>query len=73
MPPAAVATPQEIYDQLTGPGGPFEVVIEDIGGRPTEVYKDRMRSLRDIPAAARLRGDDLPFIVHGERRIGFGG
>ena len=66
-----MATPQEIYAQLTGPGGPFEVVVEDVGGRPTEVYKERMRSLRDIPAIARGRGDDLPHLVQGDRRIGF--
>jgi long-chain acyl-CoA synthetase len=66
-----VPTPQEIYAQLTGPGGPFEVVVEDVGGRPTEVYKERMRSLRDIPAIARARGDDEPHLVQGTRRIGF--
>ena len=64
-------TPQEIYEQLTGPGGPFEVVVEDVAGRPTEVYKDRMRSLRDIPAIARGRGDDAVHIVQGDRRVGF--
>jgi long-chain acyl-CoA synthetase len=66
-----VATPQEIYAQLTGPGGPFEVVEEEVVGRPTEVYKERMRSLREIPAIARARGDDLPHLVQGDRRIGF--
>ena len=64
-------TPDEIYAQLTGPGGAFEVVIEDVAGRPTEVYKERMRSLREIPAVARGRGDDQTFIVYGDRRIGF--
>jgi long-chain acyl-CoA synthetase len=66
-----VPTPDEIYAQLTGPGGPFEVVEEDVAGRPTEVYKERMRSLREIPAVARGRGDDETFIVYGDRRIGF--
>ena len=64
-------TPAEIRAQLTGPGGPFEVVVEDVNGRPLEVYKDRMRSLRDIAAIGAARGDEKPFIVHGERRIGF--
>ncbi|MEA2274254.1 MAG: steroid-24-oyl-CoA synthetase, partial [Solirubrobacteraceae bacterium] len=62
---------QEIYAQLTGPGGPFEVVVEEVNGRPTEVYKERMRSLGDILAIARARGDDNPYIVQGDRRIGF--
>jgi len=29
-------------EQLTGPGGPFEIVIEDVVGYPTQVYKQRM-------------------------------
>jgi long-chain acyl-CoA synthetase len=64
-------SPAEIRAQLTGPGGPFEVVIEDVGERPMEVYKDRMRSLRDIAAVGAARGDDQPFIVYGDQRIGF--
>jgi long-chain acyl-CoA synthetase len=57
---------------LTGPGGPFEVVEDVVGGVPMRVYKDRMRSLREIPMAAQARGDDETFIVYGDRRIGFG-
>jgi long-chain acyl-CoA synthetase len=63
--------PIAVQAQLTGPGGPFEVVVEEVGGRPTEVYKERMRSLREIPPIAQLRGDEQPFIVQGDRRIGF--
>ncbi len=64
-------TPAEIRAQLTGPGGPFEVVVEEVNGRPLEVYKDRMRSLREIAAIGAARGDDNPFIVYGDQRIGF--
>jgi long-chain acyl-CoA synthetase len=60
----------EVRDQLTGPGGPFEVVTEDVLGRPTQVYKDRMRSLRAIPQAAIGRGDET-FLVYGDRTYGF--
>jgi long-chain acyl-CoA synthetase len=61
----------EIRDQLTAPGGPFETELAEVGGIEMRVYKQRMGSLRDIPAAAVLRGDEQPFIVYGERRIGF--
>ena len=61
----------EVRDQLTGPGGMFEVTTEDVGGRPMQVYKERMRSLREITQAAVLRGDEQPFIVHGDRTYGF--
>jgi long-chain acyl-CoA synthetase len=63
--------PNEVRAQLTGPGGAFEVVVEDVRGLPTEVYKDRMRALRDIAVIAHGRGDEQPFIVFGDRRIGF--
>jgi long-chain acyl-CoA synthetase len=66
-------TPAEVRAQLTGPGGMFEIVTEDVLGRPMEVYKERMRSLREILQAAALRGDEQSFIVHGDRRWGFAG
>jgi long-chain acyl-CoA synthetase len=62
----------EVRAQLTGPGGPFEVVVEEVLGRPMQVYKDRMRTLRAIPEAAIGRGDDT-FLVHGDRTYGFRG
>jgi long-chain acyl-CoA synthetase len=61
----------EMKAQLTGTGGMFEVVTEDVLGSPRQVYKDRMRSLREIPQAAMGRGDERTFIVHGERSYGF--
>jgi long-chain acyl-CoA synthetase len=61
----------EVRAQLTGPGGPFEVITEDVLGRPLQVYKDRMRTLRAIPQAAIGRGDDT-FLVYGDRTYGFG-
>src|SRR4029453_10741799 len=60
----------EVRAQLTGPGGPFEVVTEDVLGRPMQVYQDRMRTLRAIPQAAIGRGDDT-FLVYGDRSYGF--
>ncbi len=60
----------EVRAQLTGPGGPFEVVTEDVLGRLMQVYKNRMRSLRAIPEAAIGRGDDT-FLVYGDRSYGF--
>ncbi len=62
----------EVRAQLTGPGGAFEVVSEDVLGRPIRVYKDRMRSLRAIPEAAIGRGD-ATFLVFGDRSYGFRG
>lgn len=61
---------QEIRAQLTGPGGPFEIVEEDVDGRPMRVYKDRFENLRVVAAFGQAHGERT-FIVHGDERIGF--
>jgi long-chain acyl-CoA synthetase len=48
----------------------FEVVTEPVLGRPLQVYKQRMRSLREVAQAAAGRGDET-FIVYGERTYSF--
>ena len=60
-----------IMAELTGPGGPFEIVVEDVLGHPTQVYKERMRSLRELMEQAALRAD-VDFVVQGDRRYTFG-
>lgn len=60
----------EIRAQLTGPGGGFELATEEVQGRPRQVYKNRMRSLREIPQAAAARGD-ATFLAYGEEEWSF--
>jgi long-chain acyl-CoA synthetase len=60
----------EVRAQLTGPGAMFEVVTEEVLGRPMQVYKQRMRSLREICQAAIARGDET-FLVYGEETWSF--
>jgi steroid-24-oyl-CoA synthetase len=59
-----------IREDLTGPGGMFEVVSEVVGGVEMKAYKNRMGSLREVPQAAIGRGDST-FLVHGANRISF--
>ena len=61
----------EVREQLTGPGGAFEVVTEVFEGVEMKVYKDRLPHLRSVAEIASMRGDAEPFIVYGARRIGF--
>jgi long-chain acyl-CoA synthetase len=63
-------TSAEVEALLTGPGGAFEVVTEEVRGIPMKVFKSRMGSLRDITNLARMRGDET-FVVYGDRRISF--
>jgi len=60
----------EAVETLTGPGAPFEIVVEDVGGVPTKVYKSRLRSMRDLMAMTDPRGE-IDFVVQGERRVTF--
>ena len=61
----------EVRAQLTGPGGMFEVVTEEVLGRPTEVYANRMPSLRSVAEVGGMRGDASTFLVYGDRTYGF--
>jgi len=68
----SMPTSAEVRAQLTGPGGMFEVVTEEVLGRPTQVYASRMPSLRSVAEVGLLRGDEQTFLVYGERTFGFG-
>ena len=65
-----MVTTAEVRAQLTGPGGPFEVVTEVVNGVEMKVYKSSMGSLREIAVAAHARGNDQPFLVYGDLRLG---
>jgi long-chain acyl-CoA synthetase len=57
--------------QLTGPGGPFEIIVEDVVGYPTQVYRQRMRSMRELMAQSAAR-PDVDFLVQQDTRSSFG-
>ncbi|MBW2423611.1 MAG: acyl--CoA ligase [Deltaproteobacteria bacterium] len=59
-----------IDTMLFGPGGPFEIVPEEVLGEELSVFKERKRSLRELLAASAAFGDQ-EYIVHGDRRIGY--
>jgi long-chain acyl-CoA synthetase len=61
---------------LTGPGGQFEIVVEDVLGAPLQVYKARFGSMRDLIAIADTR-PDVDWVVQDSpegvtRRLTFG-
>ena len=64
--PSAAGDPA--LTQLTGPGGAFEIVTEDVLGVPLQVYRNRLHSLREIIAMADGRVD-VDFVVQGDRRV----
>ncbi|WP_324784373.1 class I adenylate-forming enzyme family protein [Streptomyces sp. H51] len=65
-------TVPEIVRRLTGPGGAFELVREDVLGARIQVFARRERSLADVVAAS-VRHGDRDYIVTEDRRISFAG
>ena len=62
----------DALDTLTGPGGPFEVVTEDVRGVSLQVYKSRLHSMRDLIDMSNGRGE-TDFVVQGGRRLSYAG
>ena len=61
----------EVITQVFGPGGALEIGVEDVLGVPTQAYKQRMRSLRELIAQNSSR-PDVTFLVQGDRRLTYG-
>ncbi len=61
---------REIEARLTGPGGPFEVVLEDVCGVRLPVFKNRKRSLRQLIEESAGHGDK-EYVVYADERIGY--
>ncbi len=59
---------EDVTQQLTGPGGPFEIVTEEVLGETLPVLKNRPRSLREMLAASVAHGEK-EYLVHEDRRI----
>ena len=57
-------------DELTAPGGPFEMVEEDVFGEPMLVFRNRARSTRELLAGSGEYGADA-YVVCGDRRLTF--
>ncbi len=63
-------TSQDVRNDLTGPGGPFEVVIDDSrDGRPMKVYKDRLPNLRFVSEVFGAAHGEKEFVVYGDLRL----
>jgi acyl-CoA synthetase (AMP-forming)/AMP-acid ligase II len=72
MEASGVPTLQEIESQLTGPGGPFEIVEEPVLGESMAVFKDRPRSLRELLERSADLGD-REYVVFDDWRLDFEG
>ncbi|MFT5604297.1 MAG: long-chain acyl-CoA synthetase [Paracoccaceae bacterium] len=59
-----------VYQQLTGPGGDFEIVDENVLGQTLPVFKQRHKSLIALLLDSQKHGERI-FMVDGERRISY--
>jgi long-chain acyl-CoA synthetase len=62
-----VRSVDEIEAELIGPGGAFEIVVEDVLGEPVKVFSNRNRSLREIVESSSNHGDNEYIICEGQR------
>ena len=61
-------TYEEAVQRITGPGSPFELTVEDVGGIAMPVFKNRFRSLREVLQKSLDFGDaELAVWDTGER------
>ncbi len=58
-------------EELVGPGGQYEIVVEHVLGADLQVYKNRFASMRDVMAFGDARAD-VDWLVQGDRRVTFG-
>jgi hypothetical protein len=56
--------------RVTGPGGEFEVAVQDVRGVPTQVFVNRRARLRDWLADSAAFAD-RECLVQGDRRLDF--
>ena len=63
--PAALAA--DVRARLTGPGGPFELTVEEVRGIPLPVWANRRDSLLDWLADSAEFGE-RDYLVQGDRR-----
>jgi len=65
-----VKSVEDIERELIGPGGPFEIIREEVLGESIKVFKDRNRSLRELVDNS-LNHADNEYIVCEDRRLTF--
>lgn len=59
-----------VMAQLTGPGGRFEMGVEDVLGTPTPVMRNRGKALGDVLAESIALGD-RDYLVTEDRRLSY--
>ncbi len=57
-----------VLADLTGPGGAFEIVTDDVLGVPMQMYKNRLHALGELITMADGRAG-IDFLVQGDRRL----
>ena len=61
--------PDAIREGLTGPGAPFELVVEEVLGTPMQVYKNRQKNLREIFVSSGERFGDRQYVIFPDRSL----
>jgi len=68
--PPAPCTPERLAE-LMAPGGPFELVEEEVLGVRHEVFARRLPHLRALLVEGAARFGDHPYLAHADRTVSF--
>ena len=63
-------TYEGVLEELSAPGAPFEISVEEVRGRPMKNFKKREKNIREKIARAVRRGDTT-CMIQGDRRISY--
>jgi acyl-CoA synthetase (AMP-forming)/AMP-acid ligase II len=63
--------PEPLRLALVGPGGPFELAVEDVLGAPIEVFTRRPRSVGDVLRKGAATFGDRPYVIFPDRTLTF--
>ncbi len=59
---------KDVWNELTGPGGQFEITTVDVRGQSLRVYKNQPANLRDMWLMSAAHGDK-DYLVYDDERI----
>ncbi len=61
---------KQAWDELTGPGGQFEITTVDVRGQELRVYKNQPPTLREFWQMTAVHGD-ADYLVYNDERMSF--
>jgi acyl-CoA synthetase (AMP-forming)/AMP-acid ligase II len=63
--------PEDTRTMLCGPGGPYELVEEEVLGETLRVFAQRPHNMRDVAVSAAAKYPEAPYLIFPEETVTF--